>query len=74
MNLAVLRISPGINVWVLKSLSGVPGKVFRGLYKSIAIGCSFVPVSGTHMNYMEKKISSKKKEEQGGKRKKKIIL
>lgn len=72
MNLVVLRISPGIIVWVLKSLSEVPGKMFRVLYKSIATGCSFVPVSGTHMNYcyMKKKISQKKKEEQRGEKEK----
>lgn len=71
MNLAILRISPGIIVWVLKSLSEVPGKVLGVLYKSIATGCSFVPISGTHMNYcyMKKKISSKKKEERRGEKK-----
>lgn len=65
MNFAILRTSPGIIVWAVKSLSGVPGKVFRVLHKSTATGCGFVPISGTHMNYcyMKKKISRKKKEE-----------
>lgn len=63
MNLAILRIYPGIILWVLKSLSGVPGKVFRVLYESIVTGRSFVPISGTNMNYCytKKKIRRKKR-------------
>lgn len=70
MNLAILRIYPGIILWVLKSLSGVPGKVFRVSYESITIGCHSVPISGTNVNYcyVKNKIRRKRKEEQRGKK------
>lgn len=71
MNLAILRISSGITVWVLKPPSGVPGKVFRALYKSIATGCSFVPISGTHMNHLLDKEENQQKKEKITRRKKK---
>lgn len=72
MNLTILRIYPATILWVLKSLSGVPVKVFRVLYETIASGYSFVPIWGNIMKYcfMKNKIRRRKRRKDRKKRRK----